>query len=336
MFIKKNKDRWITYQTQPAKTPDEAADRFTTIMDDVGYAQTFYPRSSLGKWLNSLAAAQYQSIYKNKKGQLSQIIRFWKYDLPALFYKYQKTFIFTSILFLFFTMLGVLASIKEPDFLSSILGSQYVDETERRIANGDPFGVYKDEHPFTMFIRIAFNNIKVAMMTFLGGFTLGIFTFKMMFDTGLMFGSFHQMFFAHGLGLKSILVVWIHGVLEISSIIVAATAGFVLAKSILFRGTYTRMQSLRRGGKNAAKIMIALIPLFVVASFLESYVTHLMSAGFDAETNLALPVWAAVIIIALSMFFIIWYFIIWPIILHKKNYRATSNDILTRLIIKDA
>jgi uncharacterized membrane protein SpoIIM required for sporulation len=37
--------------------------------------------------------------------------------------------------------------------------------------------------------------------------------------------------------MKSVLVIWIHGTLEISSIIIAGAAGIVLANSLLFPGT---------------------------------------------------------------------------------------------------
>lgn len=125
--------------------------------------------------------------------------------------------------------------------------------TEDNIAKGDPFGVYKDDNPFSMFIRIAFNNIKVAFIAFIGGLTLGFVTFRLLWSNGIMLGCFQYLFFSNGLGLKSILVIWIHGTIEISSIIIAATAGFILANGILFPGTYTRLESFRRGQKMQQK-----------------------------------------------------------------------------------
>ena len=65
--------------------------------------------------------------------------------------------------------------------------------------------------------------------------------------------------------------------------------------------------------------MIVLVPVFILAAFFESYVTHLMSNTYGNEKNQGIPVWVSAIILALSLSFIVWYFVIYPIQLHKKN-----------------
>jgi uncharacterized membrane protein SpoIIM required for sporulation len=331
MFIKKNVEKWNQYQQEKSTDPDETAQRFITLVDDLSYAKTFYPKSKVSSWVNGLAAGIYQSIYKNKKEKYSRIFDFWKYELPMVFRKHHRTFLFTAAVFILFVTIGVLSSYSNPDFIRGVLGNNYVDMTEENIAKGDPFGVYKDENPFTMFVRIGFNNIKVAFFTFIGGFSLGIFTMKILWDNGIMLGCFQYLFFANGLGIQSVLVIWIHGTIEISSIVIAATAGFILANGILFPGTYTRLESFKRGAKDAAKVLLSLIPFFIAASFLESYVTHLMSRTYDKDMNQGLPVWVSVIILALSLGLIIWYFVIWPILLNKKGRFVKNDDIVKRL-----
>ena len=143
--------------------------------------------------------------------------------------------------------------------------------------------------------------------------------------------SFQYIFFSKGLGAQSILVIWIHGTLEISSIVIAATAGFILAGGILFPGTYKRMVSFKRSAKDAAKILICLVPVFIVAAFFESYVTHLMSQAYDKENNFGLPVWISIAILLSSLAFITWYFIILPIRLHRKGYYIRPDGIINRL-----
>ncbi len=331
MFIKKNVEKWNTYQQEKSTDPDETAQRFITLIDDLSYAKTFYPKSKVTRWINGLAAGIYQSIYKNKKEKYSRIFDFWKYELPIVFKRHHRTFLFTACLFILFVTIGVWASHSNPDFVRGVLGNNYVDMTEENIAKGDPFGVYKDENPFSMFVRIGFNNIKVAFYTFIGGFTLGIITLKILWDNGIMLGCFQYLFFANGLGMQSILVIWIHGTLEISSIVIAGSAGLILANGILFPGTYSRLESFKQGAKDAAKVLICLIPFFIAASFLESYVTHLMSSTYDKAANSGLPVWASVLILAASLTLIIWYFVIWPLKLHKKGRFVKNDDIVKRL-----
>ncbi len=336
LFIKKNADKWKEYQHGETKNPDEIADRFVNLMDDLAYAKTFYPKSKVTRWINGIAANIYQSIYQNKKEKYSRIFQFWKYELPLLFKRYHPILLFTTVAFLVFVAIGVFSAQSNEGFVRGVLGDDYVNMTEENIAKGDPFGVYKDENPFTMFVQIAFNNIKVAFFAFIGGLTLGYFTLKIMWGNGLMLGTFQYMFFAKGLGIKSILVIWIHGTLEISAIVIAGTAGFILANGILFPGTYSRMISFKRGAKDAAKVLICLVPIFILAAFFESYVTHLMSQTYDKSANDGLPVWISVAILALSLLFIVWYFVIYPIRLHKKGYQIQPNGIVHRLTTTNA
>lgn len=335
MFIKRNAEKWKAYQHRQSKNPDETAERFITLIDDLSYAKTFYPKSKVTRWINGITASIYQNIYRNKKEKYSRIFQFWKYELPLLFGKYQLILLFTVFIFSLFVAIGVFSSSSNPDFIRGILGNDYVNMTEDNIAKGDPFGVYKDENPFSMFIRIAFNNIRVAFLTFMGGFTLGLATFYLMWSNGIMLGSFQYLFFANGLGYKSILVIWIHGTIEISSIVIAGTAGFILAKGILFPGTYNRMDSFKRGAKDAAKLLICLIPFFILAAFLESYITHLMSQTFDKETNYGLPVWLSIAILVSSFILITWYFIIWPLKLKIKGFYIKEDGIVSRIIDKN-
>lgn len=331
LFIKKNVDKWNAYQHEKPANPDETAERFITLIDDLSYAKTFYPKSKVTRWINGIAASIYQNIYKNKKEKYGRIFEFWKYELPLLFKKYHRVFLFTAFIFILFVCVGVFSSAHNPDFVRAVLSDDYVNMTEDNIAKGDPFGVYKDDNRFSMFIRIAFNNIKVAFIAFIGGFTFGLVTMRLLWSNGIMLGCFQYLFFAHGLGLKSILVIWIHGTIEISSIIIAATAGFILANGILFPGTYTRLESFRRGTKDAAKVLISLIPFFIAAAFLESYITHLMSRTFEKGVNSGMPVWISIFILVSSLYLITWYFIIRPIQLHRKGFFIKNDGIIGRV-----
>jgi uncharacterized membrane protein SpoIIM required for sporulation len=332
MFIKKNVDKWNRYQQENTNDPDETAERFVTLVDDLSYAKTFYPQSKVTRWINGMAASIYLNIYKNKKEKYSRVFLFWKYELPLLFKRYHKILLFTFLLFAAFVFIGVFSSVKDETFIRGVLGDGYVDMTEQNISNGDPFGVYKDENPFTMFVKIAFNNTAIAFLMAISGILLGVPTLYLMWQNGVMLGCFQYMFFAKGLGYQSIMVVWIHGTLEILALVISSTAGFIIAESIMFPGTYKRMLSFKRGIKDALKIMIVLVPVFITAALLESYVTHLMSNTYGRQKNEGIPIWASAIILSLSLAFIVWYFVIYPIRLHRKKIQTflpTKNNKFT-------
>ncbi|MES2432106.1 MAG: stage II sporulation protein M [Bacteroidota bacterium] len=329
MFIKKNVDKWNEYQHSESTNPDETAERFITLVDDLSYSKTFYPRSKVTRWINAITARIYLNIYQNKKEKANRFFIFWRYELPLLFKKYHRILLFTFLVFSLFVAIGVFGSMNEEGFIRGVLGNGYVNMTEDNISKGDPFGVYRSDSPFTMFIRIAMNNIFVAFLMAIGGLLCGVTTLLSMWQNGIMLGCFQYMFFSKGLGLESILVIWVHGTLEILAIVISSTAGFIIANGILFPGTYTRAVSFKRSVKDALKVMVVLVPVFILAAFFESYVTHLMGNTYDkVQGNTGLPVWGSVLILALSLIFIVWYFVILPIRLHKKGYQVLSGGFL--------
>ncbi len=315
LFIKQNSKKWKEYENLQEKSPDELAESFINLTDDLAYAKTFYPKSNTTKYLNGLASAFHQSIYKNKKEKGGRFITYWKYELPLTFYKYRRQLLYSFLFFLVFSLMGALSAKYDNNFLRLILGNDYVNLTNENIAKGDPFGVYKQGNSFTMFLQIAFNNIMVELSTFVMGILLSVGSIYQLMNNGIMLGSFQYYFFSRGLGFQSILTVWLHGTLEISAIIIAGGAGLILGNSILFPGTYKRMVSLKKGAKDGLKIAIGIIPIFITAAIFEGFVTR----------HTEMPVWLSLSILFLSLTFIIWYVILYPARLNRK---LTINNLL--------
>ncbi|MDR3707901.1 MAG: stage II sporulation protein M [Capsulimonadaceae bacterium] len=65
-----------------------------------------------------------------------------------------------------------------------------------------------------------------------------------------------------------------HGVCELSAIFICAAAGLLLGWSLIAPGEYTRRDALVRNGKDAVKLMLGTIPLFIVAGIIEGNVSH--------------------------------------------------------------
>lgn len=301
-FINRNKERWDSYLVD-TEDPDELARRFVYLVDDLGYAKTHYPNSGTIKYINSIAANIYLSIYKNKKERSGKLKYFVSEELPLIMYRNRKILLFTFLYFAVFMAIGIFSSWKDQTLVRAVLGDGYVDMTLSNISSGDPFKVYKGQSPFAMFWQITFNNISVTFKLFFAGIFVSVGTLYILLQNSIMLGVFEQMFFSQSLGTASILAVFIHGTLEISGLIIASTAGLVLGNSILFPGTYTRLRSFVRGAKDGIKIIIGLIPVFITAGFFESYVTRF----YDT-----MPFVLNLLILIGSLAFILFYFVIYP------------------------
>ena len=308
LFIKQSSKKWKEYEENKTNDPDELASAFIAITDDLAYAKTFYPKSKTTQYLNGLAASFHQSIYKNKKEKTNRFISFWRYELPLIFYTYRRQLFYSFVFFIIFTLMGVLSAKYDTNFVKLIMGNDYVNMTNDNIAKGDPFGVYKDSSSVAMYLMIAANNTKVAVIFFVLGIFFSIGTLYVSLQNGIMLGSFQYYFFSKGLGLQSVLVIWIHGTLEISSFIIAGAAGLILGNSLLFPKTHTRLVSVKNGAKAGLKITIGIIPVILTAAFFESFVTR----------HTEMPAWLSIAILASSLVFIIWYVILYPALLNKK------------------
>jgi len=314
LFIKKNIEKWKKYQYETSTDPDEMAQEFTELVNDLGYARTFYPHSKVTKYLNGLATKIYLGIYKNKREEKSRLITFWTTELPIVISKYRRELLCSFLIFTLFAVMAAFSTANDQTFVRGVLGDGYVEMTEDNISRGDPFGVYKSSDRLTMFFTIALNNIKVAFMVFVGGFLASIGTIWFLFNNGMMLGSFQTFFFLKGLGWQSILVVWIHGTLEISAIIIAGGAGFILGNSMLFPKTYRRLDSMKRGARDGMKLMIGLVPVFIAAAFLEGFITRYST----------MPKILSISILVSSLCFIVWYFILYPYKVERKIKKAQS------------
>ncbi|GAB3983743.1 stage II sporulation protein M [Spirosoma terrae] len=307
-FVKRNTDKWRDIEQNPTKDPDELTNRFVELTDDLSYARTFYPNSNVTRYLNGLAAQMHRGLMQNRRDDRSRFITFWKYELPLLFRQSHRLLAVSAGIFLIACILGWVSAAHDNTFVRLILGDQYVNMTLENIKKGDPLGVYNSRDQASMFVQITLNNIYVSFRTFIFGLFASFGTMAMLFYNGVMLGSFQYFFYERGLLLESVLKIWIHGTLEISAIVIAGCAGLTVGNSLLFPGTYSRLESFKRGVKQGLKIAIGLVPIFITAGFLESFITRL-----------TLPPIISGGIILISAFFIIWYFILYPILLNRKR-----------------
>lgn len=309
LFIKKNKDRWEKVQQGGATDADEMAKEFIQLTDDLAYAKTFYPGSRVTHYINALASRIYLRIYQNRKEESNRLITFWQYDLPLTIRKHHKVVLFSFLLFALFFTVGFFSSMHDEAFVRQMLTDDYVDMTEQNIENGNPFGVYESGSSFLMWMGFMINNIMVSLMYFVRGLLFGVLTIIALVRESVRLGAFEYLFYSKGLGGQAVVTVLLHGLLELTAIIIACAAGIVLGKSTLFPGTIKRLDALRQGAKDGVKIVVGLMPVFALAAFFEGFVTR----------HYRMPLPMSLSLLVLSGFFIVWYFIIYPIRLQQKQ-----------------
>ncbi len=316
-FIRQNIAKWKSLErvvdAASTEDPERLADAYTEITTDLSFSRSHYPRSRITIYLNNLASALHHSLYKNKKEKHSRIVAFWKNELPLVMYASRRELLYSFILFICSMAIGIVSALNDDTFVRLILGNAYVDTTLDNIRSGRPMAIYDGMNEIQMFFMITMNNIYVAFRVFIFGLLTGLGTGLIVFYNGVMVGSFQTFFFQQDVALESVLAIWLHGALEISAIVIAGAAGFAMGNGWLFPGTYSRGYAFRQGAKRGLKIAVGIIPMFIVAGFVESFLTRhtelpdILRAGF----------------ILLSFAFVIFYFVIYPRIVWKKTYKKS-------------
>jgi uncharacterized membrane protein SpoIIM required for sporulation len=302
-FIKQNIQRWQDFEEllngQNVLAPEKKSDIFIQLTDDLAFAKTQYPNSEITHYLNTLTGKIHQQIYKNKREDSKRLLTFWVNELPELCFQMRRQMLYSLLVTLMATLIGVISTLGDDTFSRMIMGDNYVNMTLENIKHGDPTGVYAKGGQLDMFFMITFNNIRVSFMAFAAGIFCSVGTGYLLFQNGIMLGSFFTLFYQHKLLNDSISVVMLHGTLEISAIVIAGGAGLRMGNSILFPGTFSRLDSFIRGARDGLKVVMGLMPIFIVAGFIESFVTRYSD----------MPSIVKLLIILLSASFIIFYFI---------------------------
>lgn len=308
-FVSKNSEKWKRMEKKSGITPDEIASQFVELTDDLSYASTFYPGTDTESYLHGITRNKFLHLYKNSKLARNSFRDFWFREIPGLVAIHRKEMILSLILFFVAAFIGAFSAAHDVNFVRLILGDEYVNLTLKNIERGDPMAIYKTMGATESFLFITINNIKVAFLAFVLGVFFSAGTVMIIMSNGIMIGAFQYFFYQKGLLITSVLSVWIHGTIEITSVIIAGGAGIVMGNSLLMPGSFPRSYAFRKGAADGVKIAVSLVPFFIIAGLLEGFVTR----------HTFMPAWISISIITISLFLVVTYFIILPYKTIKKS-----------------
>lgn len=322
-FIKQNKEKWLgieqVVQGKIKKNPDDLSSLYINLVNDLSFAQTYYPKSNTVVYLNHLSSQIFQKIYKTKRVEENRLVYFFKTEVPLIVYEYRRYLVYSFLFFIFFMLIGVLSAIYDKDFANLILSEGYVNMTIENIKNGNAVGVYQDGSTWGSTIGIAFNNILVGAKLYIYGITCGLGTLYLLMQNSIMVGTFQYFFYEHGALGDSARGIWLHGAFEIFSMVVEGMCGLILGTSILFPKTLSRFNSFKNGFKNSFKIFLSTIPFTICAGIIEGYVTR---------HALKMPLVLNLIIIFGCLGIISFYYFIYPHIVNRRVKKQINDAIL--------
>lgn len=312
-FISLNKHQWNKYQNMlddwDLYSPSELGQAYLSVCSDLAYAQSHYPETVVCESLNALALQFHHILYRRQPQRWSELLYFFRHTVPTSFYRSRHFLLLSLCLFMIGEVIGVMSQCLDSGYFKDFFGEGYYDITMQNIKDGNPMGIYGKEDEASMFFEITINNMMVGITYFLKGLLSPFFTIYSTIMTGVMDGCFTTFFFQQGYGISVLTAPNEHGSLELPAAIVCSAAGMQLGMGWFFPGKLSRMKALMNSAQEALIMVLAMMPFFLVAGFIESFITRHQEWPMAARVSLAV----------IGLLFSIFYIILLPWYLKRKE-----------------
>ncbi len=200
-----------------------------------------------------------------------------------------RRFVFLAVLVTFLPTIGVAAWLTHDQAALDRSGSP----SYRREYVEDRFEQYYSDQPSAVFFtQVTTNNIRVSFVAFalgLFGMIPGMIVLAL---NGVALGQAAAWMIAAGDGARFFGLILPHGLLELTSIVVAGGAGLALGWAWIAPGDRRRADALAQEGRRAAAVVLGLMVTFLLAGLIEGFLT---GSGLSAALRVTVgaSVWVA-------------------------------------------
>jgi uncharacterized membrane protein SpoIIM required for sporulation len=241
---------------------------------DLATARRRYPRDPATARLETLVSRARHLVYDARTRRTS-LPRFFATGYWRLIAERPRPLLLAILLLFGAAALGALWAAQDPSAALGVVPNEFRKATQP----GHPWRDMTGGEQAQFTTAIFTNNIRVTLVAFAGGITAGIFTALALLYNGLVLGVIGALMVNAGNGVGFVDLVTAHGVLELSCIIVGATAGLRVGWAILVPGRLTRRQSLQHEAHRAVLIAVGTAPWLVVAGIVEGNRANLAETG---------------------------------------------------------
>ncbi len=136
------------------------------------------------------------------------------------------------------------------------------------------FAAYYSSQPAAAFATEVYtNNIRVAALAFGSGILLCVFTAYLLITNGASVGQAAGLFAAAGQSSKFYGLILPHGLLELTSVIIAGAAGLRLGWAVIDPGDRTRVTAIGQEAVRSVVIVMGVFLTLLIAGLIEGFVT---------------------------------------------------------------
>jgi len=278
-FMRKHKPQWSELDRRidelskrGARPKAEDVDRFAALhkqaSSHLAYLYTHHPTHEATVHLNRLVARSHHVLYRDQWNSTASIRAFFRSGFVSMLHARAAFAAVAALLVTIGFLSGFIAVWIDPLRLPAIVPAEYAGVDPSRVTDER-----ENLQSSVMSASIMTNNIRVAVLAFASGITLGVGTLYLLVYNGILLGALAALFHREGAGYEFWAYILPHGVIELTAIFIAGGAGLYMGYVFLAPGPFTRRFRFLTAAKESALLLIGTVPLFVAAGLIEGYVT---------------------------------------------------------------
>jgi len=235
-------------------------------------------------YLENLALRAYLAIYSPRTGVVEAGGQFLR-AFPAAVRQARWHVLIAFLSLLVGTAAGFWLTVQDESWFATLVpgglaGGRGAASTRQSLLDGEIFAPWPG---WAVSIGIVANflfshNTLVGIFAFCLGLAAGVPTILLIAYQGVILGAFIALHYDRGLTVDFLGWIAIHGVTEITAIVLCGAAGLVIAQKMLFPDRYSRVDSLAMHGRRAAEIAVGAVLMLFVAAILEGGFRQLVAS----------------------------------------------------------
>jgi len=248
---------------------DELVRLYQRTSSHLSYVRTYYRDPALTARLTGLVATAGSIVYGTRPKSLRAFGRFFTRTFPGALW-HNRRFVGVAALLFYLPAIAIGSWLATSDKAVEAVGPPAL----RQAYVNEDFESYYSSQPASEFAaQVTTNNIQVGFLAFAGGVFLCVPTAFLLVFNGANLGVPAGLFAAAGQSGKFFGLILPHGLLELTAVVIAGSAGLRLGWSLIDPGDRPRRVALVEEGRRSVVLVLGLVATFLVAGLIEGFVT---------------------------------------------------------------
>jgi uncharacterized membrane protein SpoIIM required for sporulation len=248
---------------------DELVELYQRVSTHLSILRSASADSLLVGRLSSLVARARAAVTGAHAPLSNAFVRFWTVSFPVVAYRGWRWWLGTAVAFFVVVVVIAFWVAGNPEVQAAVGTPKEIDELVNHQVKD-----YYSEHPAAAFaLQVWLNNSWVAAKCIAFSVVLGLPIPLVLFSNAANLGVIAGLMFQAGKGGLLLGLLAPHGLLELTAVFLAASAGMRLGWSVIAPGDRPRGQVLAEQGRAVVSVAVGLVGVLLVAGLIEALVT---------------------------------------------------------------